>query len=201
MNVVPLAHRLAELRPHAEAPVKIAEAPAHKPNTEQLLKHAVEEALVRGRAEALEAHRRELDGAIAAERTRSEEQLQGERKRWIGEQAEVLEQRLKEAMSGLEASLADAVAGVLKPILADALRERALGDLGGVLRELVHKEGLRSMRISGPQDLVDALGERLAGLCRLEFHPHGGVDLHVEADRTLIETRLGAWAERLKGLR
>ena len=98
----------------------------------------------------------------------------------------------------LDASLTERIARLLVPVLTDALRRRALTELGAALSRLLADPHHAAIRVSGPQDLLDGLAARLGPLgAAVAFAPADLPEVQVSADQTVIETQLGAWTRLL----
>lgn len=201
MTVIPLSRCLDELWPDGHTP------PSPKPAVPIALVAPVEppeslfdEAFERGRQEAFAVARAEYERALAEQRRQFDEQLVAERERWTASQSDAILTRIGEAFAALETTLSGAVSQVLRPLLADAVRTRAVEDLAGLLNELVAKGRASRLRIAGPEDLLQALRGALASHAGVEYVVAPGGELEVEADRTIIATRLGEWRDRVREL-
>jgi len=101
-------------------------------------------------------------------------------------------------MQELTATLAGSLARILKPFLVETLRQQVVDGLLeklGVL--LAHDEDV-VVRISGPQDLLDSLREKLGSFpTSVEYIATEGADVRVVANHTVIETQLQAWFQRI----
>ena len=182
---LPLFVRPRAVEPQPQAPVE---------DTAELVRAAQERGREEGRAEAREA----FEAALASERARFAEDMAAERRRWSEEEAERLAARFGLAFQEAEAKLTAGVARVMVPFLAEALRSQVLDELQATLVTLAADKRHATMRISGPEDLISALGARLAGCGpSLEFVVDEGPDVRVLADETIIETQLTAWIGRL----
>ena len=95
--------------------------------------------------------------------------------------------------------LTTAVAGrILGGLVSDDVRRRSLDGLAGTIREAVGDAEAVRIRVSGPQSLFAALAERLGETARLLHHVEApGIDLAIDIDGELFETRLSDWSAML----
>lgn len=189
---------LYEPKPKAEAQKADGSAKAAKPAKEQapdpaaVLAAAVEAARAEERAAAR--------AAFEAERARDAEAFEAHlalvRQQWAAESAETLSAGLKAAIAEMEERIANATGRLLLPFLNEAVRAKAVEDLSANITRLLRAPQAPTLRISGPQDLLDMLRTR-CGEIGIEFVPTTDVDVRVTADDTVIETQLSAWRSRL----
>lgn len=166
------------------------------------LTRAVELARTEARREA----QMEAEAALAAsESARAQEQKSFEtrieklRQDWTAGEADRLAASFKAAIEGLGTQLSDALAPILAPFVEERVRAQALSDLAGLVKQQLAL-GSGVIRITGPQDLLDALGTRLEAAEGLTFTPGPSPEVRIEADGAVIETQLTAWRDRLAGL-
>jgi hypothetical protein len=198
MSAVPVASYLTEfgacddVAPPPAAPERDAEA---TDDMAARLEAAHAKGLESGEAAAmalLEAKLQEQQAAFA-------HQLAGEREAWVAREAEALAARLDAGLRELEARIADCAARVLAPILTAELRRQAIVGLRAELDTLLEREPGLGIAISGPEDLMHALRDHLAGKsCAVTCTPWAEPDVRVTAGATVLETRLGAWAAQLE---
>lgn len=161
-------------------------------------KAKVEEAYARGRADALASARAEMDAALAAQKRSFEELLARERDTWAAAESARLEKGFTAALAEIEARIAEAAVRVLGPVLMAGLREQAAASLMEKLQVLLQKDGAGRLIVSGPEDLLRSLRERLAGQSiATVFLPGPSCDVRVEIGPTVLETSLAAWAAQL----
>jgi len=160
------------------------------------LKEAHQRGLAEGRAQAQAEH----EAALAAQAASFEEKLAAERQRWAVEQGTHLGERIAASIDDLEQRVADAVSEVLKPVLREEIRLKAVEELSRTLESLLSKGDYSKIAISGPADLIAAMQARLAGNdAGLSFVAADGADITVSADETILATRIGAWADAIAG--
>jgi hypothetical protein len=160
----------------------------------------LEEAYARGADEARLAADAEHEQTLAAAIARAEERHAAERARWTGEQADGIAARLIAAVETLETRIADVVGRVLNPFLASDVRSKSVQALAESIRALLSGASQPALRVSGPEDLLAALRERLgAGPLTIEWEPNGQVEVTVSADDSVIETEIQSWLDRFAG--
>lgn len=160
-------------------------------------KGIVAEAEERGRTQAVEAARAEMEAAREADRRQFAERLAAERAAWRTEVAEHLASRLEEALAHIEGALADALARALAPFLDEAIRSRAVAEFAQTLARLKDGRDI-AVRITGPEDLLAALHAPFGSQADIaEYMLGDSVDLTAVIGDTAIETKIAAWRERL----
>lgn len=158
------------------------------------------EAYGRGLAEGKAAAKAEFDAKLAQERAAAEETLAAERKRWTEEEGDRLAGLFLSTLEELEARIGDQVAQVLKPLFAEAVRQRAVAELASTLEALMANGEFGKVTVTGPEDLLSLLSGRLnVKIGNVVFNPAPGCDLHLTVDQTVLETRIGAWANAIEG--
>jgi flagellar biosynthesis/type III secretory pathway protein FliH len=179
--------------------LRAEEAPSLRsldPKEAEELARKLEEAMAAGREEGrasaaadfaveLEQQRRELEGQIAAAR-----------QAWLAEEGERLSAAHAAALSQLQSEIADGVARILKPFLVLSLRDQVLDALSETMRTVL-KDDKPLLKVSGPEDLLEALRERMGqDEASISYEAAPAVEVSVVADHTVIETRLKAWIDR-----
>jgi hypothetical protein len=135
-----------------------------------------------------------LDAKLAEQASAHQESLIGERRRWAHEQGEKLAQQLTAGLNQLERQIAETTGRVLEPFLVESLRRRALAELSQHLEAIIAKTPGIALGISGPEDLVSALQDKLAGkACVVTARPDASLDVCVAADQVILKTRLATW--------
>lgn len=158
----------------------------------------IADAEARGREQGLAEARAEALAAMEAEREAFAARLKEERTRWCESEADRLSSAFTAALSALDADLTQRIGRLLVPVLTDALRRRAMDELAVSLGRLLADPGHAAIRVSGPEDLLDALREKLGPLAGpVTFEPGEAPEVAVVADRTVMETRLAAWTRVL----
>jgi hypothetical protein len=158
------------------------------------------EAYGRGLAEGKAAAQAEFDEKLARLSKAAEEMLAAERERWVAEEGGHLAGLIATHLAELEARIGDQVAQVLKPMFSAEVQKRAVAELASTLESLVSNGEFSKLTVSGPEDLLKMLSARLnVKIGNVAFTPAPGCDLHLTADQTVLETRIGAWARAIEG--
>ncbi|MEG9524538.1 MAG: hypothetical protein MIL41_02005 [Hyphomicrobiales bacterium] len=181
----------------ALAPKRVDAEPPQTPDLEALAAAARDEGRRQGEALAQQA----VEAAVAAERDAAAAALAEARQLWVEAESAVLASAFTAQAEALETRLAQSLARVLQPFLAEALRREAIGDLHATLASILADGPSGTLDVTGPADLVAALARRLdlpSG--RLTLDSNGSPDVRIRTNGTVIETRLKAWGERIAAL-
>ncbi len=129
-----------------------------------------------------------------------ETRLAAERRAWVAGEGERIAAALAAGLSEIEVRIANQVARVLKPVIAGHVQRRAVEELVQTLEALLTKGDVGRITVSGPEDLLGALRGSLEGKAsNVTFAPAATADLRIEADETVLETRIAAWAAAIGG--
>lgn len=179
----------------SEAPFPVK--PLGRADTEKRLAERIAEAEAKGRREAADAVRIEMETAHAQDRAAFEAQLAEIRQQVLDANAQALLTKLDEAVAQLETSIATQAARVLGMFLDRALQQRALDELSEIVAAIALDGASARIRISGPGPLIEAL-KRLQKLpASVDLTVDARADVIVTIGETIIETQLAAWANRL----
>jgi hypothetical protein len=75
-----------------------------------------------------------------------------------------------------------------------------VGELATALEGLMSHGDFVKLTVTGPEDLLGMLSAQLTvKIGNVTFTPAPGCDLHLTADQTVLETRIGAWARAIQG--
>ena len=172
-------------------------APA--PRLEAPQPNLLDEAYRRGYAAGLA----EGNAGLAEERVRSAVRLGEERAKWSDQQAVAIVNGFGAACRELETNIANSVARILQPFLADAVRDKAVEALVEQISALTCSSPVPVFRISGPGDVLERVRAQLqaAGRTGVEYQQDATLEIRVVADQTVIETQMQAWTARLKEAR
>ncbi|SFV09716.1 hypothetical protein SAMN02799631_04934 [Methylobacterium sp. 174MFSha1.1] len=171
--------------------VKPPAAKRETPEERAALLAAAEE---RGRQQGLAEAREEAAVARLHAAQAAEDRLAEARRHWSAAEADALADGFAAALRALDATLSDRIARLLVPVLTDALRRQAVAELSGALARLLAEPQAAHVRVSGPEDLLAALAERLGPLAAsVSFTAAETAEVQVSADQTVIDTQLGAW--------
>lgn len=189
--------------PAAARPPMIAERP--RPDvrfSQEDLARAVEFARIEARREAeadATAAIAALEAARAEDQQAFESRIAAMRADWTAQEADRLADGFTSALDGFGARLSDALAPILVPFVAERVRDQALRELDTLVKQQMAL-GSGAVQITGPQDLLDALGARLGAARGITFTPGTTPEVRIEADGAVIETQLQAWRDRLASL-
>jgi len=145
------------------------------------------------------AGRAELERKLEEQKAGHEAQLARARRTWASEEGSKLAEQLSGGLREVETAIADAAARILHPFLAAAVREQAIASLRAELEVLLQKDAGIQIGVSGPEDLLHAVRAQLAGRTEaVTYLPGEGIDVRVSVGRTVIETRLKTWLEKIQ---
>ena len=189
---VPQPGRGGDFAPIPLSPQDVSEAPAD----DSLLQ--LEAARESGRAEGLEAARREFAAELEQALQLHREQLAAARRKWSEEESTTLRASLTAGLTEMETRLAQSLSKVITPFVVDVLRKQMIEELTETIAVLIGSNETISIKIDGPADLLDFLRDKLAEVpARIEYEVTEGVDVSVRAEQTMIETQLSAWIARI----
>jgi hypothetical protein len=197
----------------ADALADFAQRPRRAPGGPQRAERAPEkqdgpsidiEALLaeeRARAEQAAGERfgAEKEAALSAERERHRAEIAEISRRHGEESGARLEAGLREMEARVTGTVSDAVARILGPIVSDDVLKRGIGDLARAIGEALEDPDAVAIRVSGPLSLFSALASKMGEKSKyLRHRETDGVDLTVEVNGGLLETRLGEWQASLR---
>jgi hypothetical protein len=157
-----------------------------------------EAAFERGRAEGRAAAEEELRAKLEEERAAAAQHLAQERASWAEQESAALAEKITTAFETLQKDVTDIVGAILEPFVEEALRTKSVDELAQALTPLLATGKHALFRVTGPQDLLDALKAKLgASAGSFTFEVTDAVDLSVAVDRTVIETQLGDWLPQI----
>ena len=161
-------------------------------DTDALLREAFE----RGRQEGLAAGRAETEAALIQQHRELEDQLKIERVAFQAQEYAKLADQVSEAMVEVEGRIAEAVSHILRPYLAQEQSKRVIQALSSNLGRILSSESVPVLKISGPEQVLNALRDRLSKhAVQVEYSLEDGVDVTVEAQQTIIRSQLKAWLD------
>ena len=207
MMARPVAHYLVEFGPpslveasgetsHGAACLDLQDEPAVE-DPEVSLQAARDEGVTEGHAAA----RAEYAAQLLQERLAFEARLAAERDRWTRQESEKLSEDIKAIFVEVESNIAGCVELALTPFVVDALRSRMIDLLAETVGTLLGGRECPIVEIHGPEDLLAMLREKLAAFSgAIDYSPDDSIDVRIVADQTKIESRIGAWVERIKSL-
>jgi hypothetical protein len=197
--MLPLAQYLRELSPDT-ARKKSAKGLSDFDLGATELERRIEEARMLGVLEGRAAVQAEFDARMKSQVSELEKKFAQERARWARDEGERLGTRLLASIEGLKAYISNTVASVLRPVLAEEVRRRAVGELTTTLDKMLSGGELGKITISGPRDLIEPMRAHLGGKAsNVTYVTAEGCDLAVQANETVLETRIGAWVAAIQG--
>jgi hypothetical protein len=196
MTALPVAHYLHELSGESSRRGRTYSGGVGDSDIENRIGEAHARGVLEGRAAALV----DQDQALARQQAAFDQKLAAERQKWAAEQGVILGELLVTQLRDIEDRIAGQVSRVLKPVVADHVRGRAVDELARMLEGMLAKGDYAKVTVSGPEDLLAPVEARLSGLAAgVSFLPADGVDLVVSADETILETRIGSWVQAING--
>lgn len=156
----------------------------------------VEEAYTRG----IEAGKRsaEAETVVLLEEQKAalDQSLAAAREAWCTEQGPRLAEQIGTAIRDMEGRIAESAERVLRPFLAQAVRDQAIGQLRSIVNDLTATNPGITLEISGPEDLLSAMRTSLsASVANASYVVNEACDVQVKAGASVIETRISAWLQ------
>ncbi|MGK6314095.1 hypothetical protein [Neorhizobium sp. DT-125] len=161
-------------------------------------------------AERAEAYAKGYEAASEELRQRFEEERQALlaahaeetallRERYETEAAGLIAARLQE-IAGLTAqAVSDQTAGILAPLLDEALVAKAVSDMADIIRGSMLEGDLGTLSVHGPLHLFEKLKTALGTSAPLLRHIESpDLDITVDIGETALVTRMSAWSASLK---
>ncbi|MCP4559618.1 MAG: hypothetical protein GY873_26515 [Bosea sp.] len=197
--------------PLAEIPGVVNEAPAPQTTAIELLPFLAKSAprepapdVERIFEDGRQAGRAEAQAAAQIEfaRLRAEHAAELERARqaWADQIAGPLAAQVQSALEGIGHQIADTVGRLLRPFLEGELRDAASRALIEQLAPLLRGADNALLRIAGPRELIEALRRVFPPERAVSFEENDAAEVTVLVGETVLETRIGAWTARLRGL-
>ena len=138
------------------------------------------------------AHDLALASLVAAHEAERADGLAAALADWEASHAATLALHLETALRTLKESLSDTIAAVLRPLVAEALSDRARSALLDALDRILADSEQPCLTVRGPASLLDAIRAARPATAALAFEVVDTSDVVVTASTTHIETRLGA---------
>jgi len=162
----------------------------------------VDEAYVRGVEDGKAAVEAEIVARLEEQKATFEQDLAASRESWCIEEGARIAEQLQTAIGDMEGRIADSTERVLRPFLDEAIRVQAMVEFRSILHELVTKAPGVALEISGPEDLLAAVRESLAGSgATASYFANEACDVQVKAGASILETRIAAWLGQIEGPR
>jgi hypothetical protein len=209
MRSVPAAKFITDLGPKKEAAPPAPRREERESGPEALQLFAVQDktppqnktatAYAEGFAAGQAAAEAEWQPKLDELRAFHEKQLSVERLTWAGREADALAEQLVSGLQQLETTIADTVAELLKPFLVKVVHDRAINDLLRAIDTVLMKDEAIALEISGPEDLLQMLREKLSGKnIAIVFTPGDGPEIRIATGQTALETQIRAWTARIE---
>ena len=165
------------------------------------LESRLAEAYQRGLQAGLDTAKVEVASARAQERTELQKHAVVERLDFEVNEYARLADLVSNGLVEIERRIADVVARLLQPFVAQAVSNQVVEELAINIARL-HSAGHPGlMKIRGPERLLSALKMRVADLAiEVEYLATEGVEITVEAQPTSIKTEFARWSELLASL-
>ena len=125
-----------------------------------------------------------------------EERIQADRDQWKATHADAITGQIDAKFDEVQASICQWIAEIAGPVLTNSVRVRALEELEATVAQLSRKSLM--IKISGPQELLDALRLRLGDSYSVEWSPKDQNELQIKADCTVVKTCITGWLEKLR---
>lgn len=181
----------------APAPVVPAlSAPA--PDPAAPIAAAAAQAREQGRAEGEAAARAEAEHQRAIDGEEADRRLADARRDWAAQEGDRLASAIGKGLGQIEDELAARLARAVTPLLAAAVRERALAEMAAAITRAMAGGEAPLMRVCGPPDLIEALRERIEPCSAIAFEASSEAEVTlISASATTFQTQIRSWIERL----
>jgi flagellar biosynthesis/type III secretory pathway protein FliH len=154
----------------------------------------VEEAYARGLDEGKRSAEAETVVLLEEQKAALEQSLATAREAWCTEQGPRLAEQIGTAIRDMEGRIAESAERVLRPFLAQAVRDQAIGQLREIVDDLTATNPGITLEISGPDDLLSAMRTSLSSsVANASYVVNEACDVQVKAGASVIETRISAW--------
>src|SRR5215472_11169673 len=133
----------------------------------------------------------EGESRLAEERVRGAVRLGEERAKWSDQQAATMVSGFSAACRELETNIANSLARILQPFLAQAVRDKAVAAVVEQISALTSDPIGPAFRIRGPRELIEPVKAQLESQRRIGIEYQvvtGAPEIRVVADQTVIET-------------
>jgi hypothetical protein len=156
----------------------------------------VEEAYTRGIEEGKRSAEAETVVLLEEQKAALDQSLAAAREAWCAEQGPRLVEQIGTAIRDMEGRIAESAERVLRPFLAQAVRDQAIGRLRAIVNDLTATNPGITLEISGPEDLLSAMRTNLSSsVANASYVVNEASDVQVKAGASVIETRISAWLQ------
>jgi hypothetical protein len=164
---------------------------------EAILEQQLEDAFARGLGEGREKAKAEFDLEIAAAHAKFADEMASAQARWALELGERIHEQITASLQQFRNSVANSVARILTPFLTSVLIQQAVDELVETLTAMTAQTPIGKIKISGPEDLVQALQHRMAGgNFEVEYTSSELNEVTIIANQTTVVTQLQTWIDR-----
>jgi len=210
MSALPAASFLMEFEAEPVAPAGLEAALAASSDiagpqdraplvSEEDVAAAAADGYARGLAEATAAAETAVEARIVELAADYEHRLAAARQNWLAGEGARHAETIAKAMQDIGIEIAGTTARLLWPLVIKDVGAAALDDLVEKLEELIARDLGRDLVIAAPPQLMASLKSRLAGrLDGIAFEESGKGEVRVSAGKTVLETRITAWIDRLE---
>ncbi len=151
----------------------------------------------KGFMEGLAQAKTSCDAALARREEECKLSMEGARKSWSEAEGAALAALIANSASALKTDIADTVARILRPLVAQKLTAEALAKLASEIENLLSYDDAIHFKVSGPADLVLELREHIRANAVVTVAAGDKPEVTVFANKTVIETRLSEWLARI----
>ena len=154
----------------------------------------VEEAYARGIEEGKRSAEAETIALLEEQKAALDQSLAAAREAWCNENGPQVAEQIGTAIRDMEDRIADSAERVLRPFLAQAIRDQAIDQLRAIVSDLIAANPGITLEISGPEDLINAIRTSLSSsVANASYVVNEACDVQVKAGASVIETRISAW--------
>ncbi len=152
----------------------------------------------KGFREGIEHIKASCDAKLEAKDEECKAWVELARKVWAEAEGNRLAQQIAEATANIKTDISNAAARILGPLAAKKLVDEALAQLAHEIEKLLSSEDAIHLKISGPADLVFELRKSIPSNAIVTVLAGEKPEVTVIANKTVIETRLSEWLERIR---
>jgi len=157
------------------------------------------EAYAKGHEAASEELRQRFDDERRALLAAHAEEMVSLREKYQTEAAETIAARMQEIARLTAQAVSDQTAGILSPLLDEALVAKAVSDMADIIRNTMLEGDLGTLTVHGPMHLFERLKTMLGTSAPLLRHVEASdLDITVDIGETALVTRMSAWSASLK---
>ncbi len=160
------------------------------------------EAYHRGVQEGLDTATAEAASARALERAETQKRAVVERLDFQMNEYARLADLAAARLDEIEKRIADVVAGILRPLVAESVARQIVDELIENIGRLRSAGAPPLLKVRGPERLLKLLRTRLAGSAvEVQFSVDEGVEVIADLDHTTIATEIAPWIELIESTR